>query len=466
MQNMWISVVLIVLVIVLGLVAGARLSTPGPQRRAIYSAFGALAVLAIWFFVFIAFLPGDWIVPFFTVACIVFPICIYVAVSRSSRHASAKMMKIPKAKSVDTLKAEQPQGPKPPTPEQAATKAGKPASSAAATAQPGKAAPLSAAQASKPSRPAASAANATPSKPASPAPKPTSPQPASTSAPTSSKPAAPAQQKPADQAKPTEKGPKAPVAPAPQKQAEPAAAQAPHEAPKQNVKDQTAKPSAPEVAREEALAAAEHPLKQFSETPAAPAKPTAAAPSATSASAADLDLLVNKAVTEEIDELEELIHPFGTPEKASVDQGPELNLGSPRDAAETTTEAPSGSASVTAPAEDRASSPVSAATPAPAPAPAKPAKKAEPADPYAEFCKKATTLRDQGSYAVAALLFEKAAAIAPSANAKRDTQFDELSCYVKAGDSKKAKALAATLRQSSVLTRFERIKLDAVERMS
>lgn len=61
MQNMWISIVLIVLVIVVGLIAGTRLSTPGPQRRAVFSAFGALAVLAIWFFVFIAFFPADWI---------------------------------------------------------------------------------------------------------------------------------------------------------------------------------------------------------------------------------------------------------------------------------------------------------------------------------------------------------------------------------------------------------------------
>lgn len=86
MQNMWISVVLIVLVIVIGLIAGARLSTPGPQRRAVYSAFATLAVLALWFFVFVAFFPADWIVPFFTVACIIIPICVYVAVARGSHN--------------------------------------------------------------------------------------------------------------------------------------------------------------------------------------------------------------------------------------------------------------------------------------------------------------------------------------------------------------------------------------------
>ena len=59
MQNMWISIVLIVLVIVVGLIAGRRLSTPGPQRRAVYSAFATLAVLAIWFFLFVTFSPAN-----------------------------------------------------------------------------------------------------------------------------------------------------------------------------------------------------------------------------------------------------------------------------------------------------------------------------------------------------------------------------------------------------------------------
>lgn len=51
MQNMWISVALIVAVIIVGIIAGKRLSTPGPQRRAVYFAFGTLAVLALWFFI-------------------------------------------------------------------------------------------------------------------------------------------------------------------------------------------------------------------------------------------------------------------------------------------------------------------------------------------------------------------------------------------------------------------------------
>lgn len=57
MQNMWISVALIVAVIIVGIIAGKRLSAPGPQRRAVYFAFGTLAVLALWFFILRRVLP-------------------------------------------------------------------------------------------------------------------------------------------------------------------------------------------------------------------------------------------------------------------------------------------------------------------------------------------------------------------------------------------------------------------------
>lgn len=85
--------------------------------------------------------------------------------------------------------------------------------------------------------------------------------------------------------------------------------------------------------------------------------------------------------------------------------------------------------------------------------------------PYEGYCAKAQSLRERGIYAIAARLFGEAAATAPSAPAARHARFDELACYVKAGDGAKARALAAELRQSSVLTRIERVKLDAVERM-
>ncbi len=166
-----------------------------------------------------------------------------------------------------------------------------------------------------------------------------------------------------------------------------------------------------------------------------------------------MDILVNKAVAEEIEELEELVKPFGNaPQPTTPTDGPDLNIGSPLDQAEAASQV---AESTPKPAE---------ASPAPKPAPA-PKKPKSTAEAFAEFNARAAALRDQGAYAIAALLYEEAAAIAPNANASREAQFDELSCYVKAGDAKKAKEIAAKLRQSSVLTRFERIKLDAVERM-
>lgn len=145
----------------------------------------------------------------------------------------------------------------------------------------------------------------------------------------------------------------------------------------------------------------------------------------------------------------------------------ELNVGAPISSSEEQTPANTE-------ATPAKTSTASTATPAPAPEPKpqpatkpapKPAKKA-PADHFAEFSARAAALRDQGAYAIAAMLFEEAAALAPNANEARNTHFEELACYVKAGDANKAKEIAAKLRQSSVLTRFERIKLDAVERMS
>lgn len=141
----------------------------------------------------------------------------------------------------------------------------------------------------------------------------------------------------------------------------------------------------------------------------------------------------------------------------------ELNVGAP-------VSSPAEEAPTSTKATPAKTSSAPAATPEPAPKPAakpapKPAKK-EPVDHFAEFSARATALRDQGAYAIAAMLFEEAAALAPNANEARNTHFEELACYVKAGDAAKAKEIAAKLRQSSVLTRFERIKLDAVERMS
>lgn len=473
MQNMWISIVLIVLVIVVGLIAGARLSAPGPQRRAVYFAFGTLAVLAIWFFLFVTFFPSEWIVPFFTVACIVIPICIYMGVARggqktkaksSSSKSSGKSFEIPR-KTV--------------TPEKAVS-----AKQTTATKQAPKSTPAdvsstkTAAQTSAPQKTAqsalkdqkAAAPKAVPKKET--APKETA----------ASKPVRPQQEsKPSVQSTPQSK-PEAKPAPKPEPQTTPAEKEQ-HDIKK--VEKPADKLEAPKPAVSEAVDSQIVP-------------------------AADMDILVNKAVAEELDDLGELVRPFEdtTVESLPADQDLDLNVGAPVDTPSepeqepesSTAPAPSVTPTATAipaPTSEVVSMPTAAAPEAPAPAsavapetaattqtttapaapaaqPAKPEPKPKPepepepipVDPFTEFSNRAAALRDQGAYAIAAMLYEEAASLAPTVTDTRNTQFDELACYVKAGDAQKAKALAAKLRQSSVLTRFERIKLDAVERMS
>lgn len=121
-------------------------------------------------------------------------------------------------------------------------------------------------------------------------------------------------------------------------------------------------------------------------------------------------------------------------------------------------------------AEAAATSALRPEAPATAPAPA-----AEPATApaaastrdarYNEFITKAQGLRDRGLFPVAARLYGEAAAAASSTSEARRARFEEMACYVKAGQGDRARALAAELRNASVLTRIERIKLDAVERM-
>lgn len=121
-------------------------------------------------------------------------------------------------------------------------------------------------------------------------------------------------------------------------------------------------------------------------------------------------------------------------------------------------------------AEAAATSALRPEAPATAPAPA-----AEPATApaaastrdarYNEFITKAQGLRDKGLFPVAARLYGEAAAAASSTSEARRARFEEMACYVKAGQGDRARALAAELRNASVLTRIERIKLDAVERM-
>lgn len=125
-----------------------------------------------------------------------------------------------------------------------------------------------------------------------------------------------------------------------------------------------------------------------------------------------------------------------------------------------------------APAPKAAPAPVApqpAPKPAPAPAPEPaPAPKPVPVvseERFQEFLDKAQGLRDRGLYPMAARIYATAAEAAPTGDAQRRARFEEISCYVKAGQNDQARALATQLRASSVLTRVERIKLDAIERM-
>lgn len=468
MQNMWISIVLIVLVIVVGLIAGTRLSAPGPQRRAVYSAFGTLAVLAIWFFLFVTFFPGEWIVPFFTVACIVVPICIYMGVARGGKkkkvRSAGKAFEIPKKvvtsettkptkQTAATASKQAPTAapaPKASTPEKA------PQTPAATSAQSTAKAAKTTAQAKQETPKAAKAASNKQAQ-ATPAAKPAKPP---VKKQVSESPAKEQESKPTTSAASQDQAP-TPIPTAPTAPAVPASESQPE------TKQQ---PAAAQEKQQDIKEAEERIFEKPLGEPAAPAPETV---DPNISAAADIDILVNKTVAEELDELEELVKPFNSSvtESLPVDQGPDLNVGAPvsasdESALESSSE-PEKASNATAPSVTPATNvqKSASATSSPVSTPAAPEPTPAPKDPFEEFSERAAALRDQGAYAIAAMLYEEAAALAPTANDMRSTQFDELACYVKAGDTNKAKALASKLRQSSVLTRFERIKLDAVERM-
>ncbi len=490
MQNMWISVALIVAVIIVGIIAGKRLSTPGPQRRAVYFAFGTLAVLALWFFIFVAFFPAEWIVPFFTVACIIIPICVYMMVLRSGGKERAKVpskrsFEIPKkditvesAKAASTVSSGTASASSATTPSKAAT----PAPSASQQTAPASSTPTSAAKtdtssapATKAKAPATAAVATAPTKPAtSEAPKATAKP--SAEAPKPTQPASKAEA-PSTQKSTTESAPVA--APASTKPVEPAKSTEPQKAKPTKPTKQAAKPASHEAASKP-FANKEHVAESAIEeaTKKTPEPPVKAAPATTSPSedqlreAAEIEILVDRAAEEEAAKIEELVRPFASQASPAMnaEKERELNVGAPVSSSKE--EPPTSTEASTEPAPKPEPTPAPQPAPAPEPKPkpaAKPAPapaKKTPADHFAEFSARAAALRDQGAYAIAAMLFEEAAALAPNANEARNTHFEELACYVKAGDAAKAKEIAAKLRQSSVLTRFERIKLDAVERMS
>lgn len=485
---MWISVVLIILVIVVGLVAGSRLSAPGPQRRAVNASFISLAIMAGLFFILINAFPGDWIVPFFTVACIVVPICIYVGFTRAAvsaeKAANKKAFEIPRAATIwdneDEVSAAPAKAATAVTPVAVAEKPKTEAPKPKPKPKPAKTAPAKAetpaetpAKAAKPEeklqqKPAAKQAAPNETKPAAkPEPK---PEPKSEPKP-EPKPAPKAEPKPVKAAEPTA----APKVEKPAEKAAPVKVEKPAETPRPKVEPvpAPAAAAAPAPAPEPKAApkVAEDIQASLTAKGSQPATAKQSAPEFSAAASADLltgtpstsDEAPHKSLLTEIEALVE----------RDLNVGRKIAEGASEEEVRAAEAAPLTyhddaqlPSSLQTPTEAAAAAPEPTPAPTPAPVPEpKPEPKPEPLDPFTELCNKATTLCDQGSYAVAAVIFKKAADAAPSANDARTAQFDELSCYVKAGETAKAKALAAQLRQSSVLTRFERIKLDAVERM-
>lgn len=357
MQNMWISVALIVAVIIVGIIAGKRLSTPGPQRRAVYFAFGTLAVLALWFFIFVAFFPAEWIVPFFTVACIVIPICVYMMVLRSggkerAKAPSKRSFEIPKkditvesAKAASTVSSGTSSASSATTPSKAVT----PAPSASQQTAPASSTPTSAAKtdtssapATKAKAPATAAVATAPAKPAaSEAPKATakpSVEASKTSAKEAPKPMQPTAkaEAPSTQKSATESAPVA--APASTNPVEPAKSTEPQKAKPTKPTKQAAKPASHEAASKP-FANKEHVAESAIEeaTKKTPEPPVKAAPATTSPSedqlreAAEIEILVDRAAEEEAAKVEELVRPFASQATPAMnaEKERELNVGAP-----------------------------------------------------------------------------------------------------------------------------------------
>ena len=370
MQNMWISVALIVAVIIVGIIAGKRLSAPGPQRRAVYFAFGTLAVLALWFFIFVAFFPAEWIVPFFTVACIVIPICVYMMVLRSggkerAKAPSKRSFEIPKkditvesAKAASAVSSGTASASSATTPSKAAI----PASSASHQTAPASSTPsstaktdTSSASATKAKAPTTTAA--APAKPAaSEAPKATakpSAEALKTSAKEAPKPvqAAAKAETPSTQKSAAESAPVA--TPASTKPVESAKSTESQKAKPTKLTKQEAKPASHEAASKP-FANKEHVAEIAIEeaTEKTPEPPVKAAPATTSPSedqlreAAEIEILVDRAAEEEAAKIEELVRPFASQATPAMDaeKERELNVGapvsSPAEEALTSTELP------------------------------------------------------------------------------------------------------------------------------
>lgn len=472
MQNSWIGIALMALVVVIGLVVGIRLSPPGSQRRAVIGSLGGVTLVVILFFLVAIAFSQRWTAPLFAVACIVVPVAVYVGMTEAAdktrrRKRADEAAKARAAEESATEEAVEPLvkpvvEPKRPT-KRTAPKATKPSKPAHGKPTPAtislpfadltttKVVPVEKvnmidlrplAEEQEERRRALEEAAA--------------PEAAELEAveeiPFVASPFVPVDAEPEEEELELAE-PVIAFEPEPVREPEPAFVPAPEPEPAMSSESTwEAFSFAPEVEPasepEPEFAAARTPEEAPAVEPAFVSEP---------AGIAEPEPIV---VPEPELALEPEPEPVPAPEPEPA-ATPELE---PVAAPEPEPEPMPEPAAIAVPEPEPAVTAAPAATPEPEPI-ATPEPTPAASSSYDGFCAKAQSLRERGVYPIAARLFAEAAAAAPTPDEARRARFDELACYVKAGDGDKARAVAAELRQSSVLTRVERMKLDAVERM-
>ena len=472
MQNSWIGIALMALVVVIGLVVGIRLSPPGSQRRAVIGSLGGVTLVVILFFLVAIALSQRWTAPLFAVACIVVPVAVYVGMTEAAdktrrRKRADEAAKARAAEESATEEAAEPLvkpvvEPKRPT-KRTAPKATKPSKPAHGKPTPAtislpfadltttKVVPVEKvnmidlrplAEEQEERRRALEEAAA--------------PEAAELEAveeiPFVASPFVPVDAEPEEEELELAE-PVIAFEPEPVREPEPAFVPAPEPEPAMSSEStweafSFAPEAEPASEPEPEFAAARTPEEAPAAEPAFVSEP---------AGIAEPEPIV---VPEPELALEPEPEPVPAPEPEPA-ATPELE---PVAAPEPEPEPMPEPAAIAVPEPEPAVTAAPAATPEPEPI-ATPEPTPAASSSYDGFCAKAQSLRERGVYPIAARLFAEAAAAAPTPDEARRARFDELACYVKAGDGDKARAVAAELRQSSVLTRVERMKLDAVERM-
>ena len=84
---MSIGIALFVLIIIVGLIIGLRLSSTSLQRRAVAVSFVLMALVAAAFWAVAMGASQVWTAPFFAIACIVVPVAAYSAIMKASKSS-------------------------------------------------------------------------------------------------------------------------------------------------------------------------------------------------------------------------------------------------------------------------------------------------------------------------------------------------------------------------------------------